>query len=99
MVIGTASVRLIDGSVFAVPRIGVWTTGGVNMDREGVKPDVLVESHPDEGLRGGDAQLDRAVEVLETDVVAWKKKRGGDLARPDATKPSGGVSGPVRRPR
>src|SRR5262249_7333325 len=98
MVIGTASVRLIDGSVFAVPRIGVWATGGGDIEREGVRPDVLVESHPDDRLRGADAQLDRAVQVLETDVVAWKKKRG-DLARPDATKPGGGVSGPVRRPR
>ena len=43
-VIGTAGVRLIDGSTFRIPRIGVYTTKGVNMDKEGVQPDVLVET-------------------------------------------------------
>src|SRR5207253_10337815 len=47
-VIGTAPVRLIDGSIFRVPRIGVYTTKGVNMEKEGVMPDVLVETHPDQ---------------------------------------------------
>jgi tricorn protease len=75
MVIGTAAVRLVDGSVFRIPRIGVYTTTGVNMDKEGVRPDVHVEAHPDELARGQDVQLERAVTVLQADVVAWKKKR------------------------
>ena len=74
-VIGTAAVPLIDGSVFRIPRIGVYTTKGVNMDKEGVRPDVVVEAHPDDLARGVDQQLSRAVSVLQTDVVAWKKKR------------------------
>ncbi len=104
MVIGTAAVQLIDGSLFRIPRIGVWTTKGVNMDREGVKPDVLVETHPDEMAKGADAQLDRAVSVLKIDVAEWQKKRTPSVAAlpttPAAEKPSTPVTVPmgVRRP-
>jgi tricorn protease len=89
MVIGTYSVRLIDGSQFRIPRTGVFTTKGVNMEREGVPPDVLVEPHPDQLARGIDVQLDKAVEVLREDVLAWKKKHGSsDVAvSPPASKP------------
>jgi tricorn protease len=73
-VIGTSAVQLIDGSILRIPRIGVYTTKGVNMEKEGVKPDVVVEEHPDQLAKGVDAQLVKAVEVLQQDVVAWKKK-------------------------
>ena len=59
---------------FRVPRTGVYTVKGVNMDKEGVPPDVAVENHPDQMARGQDAQLDRAVDVLLADVGEWKKK-------------------------
>ncbi|MGH9811469.1 MAG: S41 family peptidase, partial [Terriglobia bacterium] len=72
-VIGTGSVSLIDGSQFRVPRIGVFTAKGINMEKQGVRPDFLVEPHPDQLARGIDAQLDKAVEVLTKDVAAWKK--------------------------
>jgi tricorn protease len=78
-VIGTGSVRLIDGSSLRIPRIGVYTAKGVNMEREGVAPDVLVEEHPDQLAKGIDAQLDKAVEVLQKDVVAWKLKNQGSV--------------------
>src|SRR2546426_2953434 len=51
-VIGTSSVRLIDGSTFRTPRLGVFTVKGVNMERQGVLPDVLVDTHPDQIARG-----------------------------------------------
>jgi tricorn protease len=73
-VIGTNAVRLIDGSVLRLPRTGVFTTEGVNMEKEGVTPDVVVEDHPDQLAKGIDVQLIKAVEVLQSDVVAWKKK-------------------------
>jgi tricorn protease len=75
-VIGTSSYRLIDGTVFRVPRTGVYTVKGVNMEKEGVAPDVLVEAEPDQWLRGEDPQLVKAVQVLTEDVIAWKKKNG-----------------------
>ncbi len=74
-VIGTWSTRLIDGSILRVPQTGVYTVNGVNMEKQGVKPDVEVAQQPDELARGVDAQLDRAVQVLEQTVVEWKKTR------------------------
>jgi tricorn protease len=79
-VIGTGGVRLIDGSTFRIPRIGVFTMKGVNMDKEGVVPDVLVEPHPDQLAKGIDAQLDKAVEVLLVEVAEWKKKNATGVA-------------------
>ena len=74
-VIGTRQITLIDGSTFRTPRIGVHTVKGINMEKEGVIPDIVVEPHPDQLARGIDVQLDRAVEVLRQDVTAWKKTR------------------------
>jgi tricorn protease len=79
-VIGTGQVQLIDGSMLRIPRIGVYTTKGVNMEKEGVTPDVVVHEHPDQLAKGIDAQLDKAVEVLQSEVVAWKKKHPSDVA-------------------
>ncbi len=90
LVIGTTNVPLIDGSGFRIPRTGVFTAKGVNMEKEGVVPDVLIEPHPDQLAKGIDVQLDKAVEVLQEGVLAWKKKHGA----PDvAVKPSDIKSG------
>jgi tricorn protease len=105
-VIGTSSVRLIDGSTFRTPRIGVFTTKGVNMEREGVQPDVLVDEHPDQLAKGVDPQLDKAVEVLRQDVVAWKAKQQSAAgvasspgeAKPAETKPPAPPSAPPASP-
>jgi tricorn protease len=90
-VIGTGSYRLIDGSTFRIPRTGVFTTKGVNMEKEGVRPDFLVEPQPDDLARGVDVQLDKAVEVLQQEVAAWKKKGGGVTLVPGRD----GLPGPV----
>jgi tricorn protease len=78
-VIGTTVVRLVDGSRFRIPRTGVYTAEGVNMEREGVQPDVLVVPHPDDLAAGKDVQLETAVQVLSKEVVAWKAKGAGGL--------------------
>jgi tricorn protease len=75
-VIGTRNIQLIDGSTFRTPRIGVHTVKGINMEKEGVVPDVEVPVHPDQLARGEDPQLERAVAVLTDDVTAWRKTRG-----------------------
>jgi tricorn protease len=72
-VIGTSAIRLIDGSIFRIPRIGVYNVKGENMEKVGVTPDVPVQTHPDQIAKGQDAQLDKAVEVLVQDVAEWKK--------------------------
>jgi tricorn protease len=77
MVIGTGATQLIDGSIFRVPRTGVYTLKGVNMEKEGVAPDIIVEPSPDQLARGVDVQLDRAVEILQQDVAVWKKTHNG----------------------
>jgi tricorn protease len=87
-VIGTGEVQLIDGSRLRIPRIGVYTPAGVDMDKEGVRPDVVVEPHPDQLAKGEDAQLAKAVEVLQADVAEWKKKNPPAVAlQPNLLKP------------
>jgi tricorn protease len=93
-VIGTSEVRLVDGSRFRIPRIGVFTAKGVNMEKEGVRPDVLVETHPDQLAKGLDLQLDKAVEVLTEEVAQWKKKAAANVAaKPDEAKSAPPVTG------
>ena len=82
-VIGTTSVRLIDGSTFRVPRTGVYTVAGINMDKEGVVPNVLVEQSPQDWQHGIDTQIVRAVETLQADVAEWKRARGLILPAPE----------------
>jgi tricorn protease len=89
LVIGTGSVRLVDGSVLRIPRIGVYTAKGVNMEKEGVVPDYLVEEHPDQLAKGIDGQLIKAVEVLQNEVVTWKKKnQGTDVSKSGKSDPA-----------
>ncbi|HYV34116.1 MAG TPA: S41 family peptidase, partial [Gemmataceae bacterium] len=95
-VIGTSSYRLIDGSLFRLPRTGVYTLKGVNMEKEGVVPDVMVEPHPDQMAKGLDVQLEKAVSVLTQDVAAWKKKEAQNPVLPGG---NGGQSGPEVAPQ
>ena len=92
LVIGTTSARLIDGSQFRLPRTGVFTTKGVNMEKEGVPPDIAVDASPEELAKGIDAPLNKAVEVLKTEVVEWKK------SRPVATGSTGTTGSPTAAP-
>ena len=88
-VIGTGSVRLIDGSSFRVPRIGVFTNKGINMEKQGVQPDVPVEITPEDWARGTDGQLLKAVDVVSADVTAWKRaKAGTGTATPAVSAPN-----------
>jgi tricorn protease len=96
-VIGTGGVQLIDGSTFRIPRIGVYTAKGVNMEKEGVMPDVLVEPHPDQLSKGVDVQLEKAVEVLQKDVVEWKKGRPNVASTTDPSTPPPPM--PVKAPK
>jgi tricorn protease len=97
-VIGTSSVELIDGSSFRIPRIGVYAPGNVDMESKGVAPDVLVEQNPDDVAKGADPQLDKAVEVLTQDVVAWKKAHSGVAGKAEEGKPAAAVAAPPMPP-
>ncbi len=69
-VIGTGSYTLTDGSAIRTPGSGVWTARGENMENFGAQPDVWVDNAPDDFLKGRDAQLEKAVEVLKAEVAA-----------------------------
>jgi len=98
-VIGTSAIRLIDGTMFRVPRTGVFTLKGVNMEREGVVPDVEVEDQPDQLAKGIDMQLDKAVDVLKTDVVTWKMTHSSLAVKAgDDGKPAAQATAPLAPP-
>lgn len=71
-VIGTGSQRLMDGSMIRTPASGVWNVKGYNLENYGVPPDVYVDNTPEDFLKGRDAQLEKAVEVLKAELA--KKK-------------------------
>jgi len=99
LVIGTGSTRLIDGSQFRIPRIGVFTNKNVNMDKEGVPPDVAVEISPEDWAKGIDTQIAKSVELLTVEVASWKKAKTAHAAtipttsepKPVETKPMTGA--------
>jgi tricorn protease len=67
-VIGTGSYTLLDGSAIRTPGSGVWTSTGQNMENYGVPPDVYVDNTPSDFLKGRDAQIEKAVEVLKAEI-------------------------------
>ena len=98
-VIGTSAIRLIDGTMFRVPRTGVFTLKGVNMEREGVVTDVEVADQPDQLAKGIDMQLDKAVDVLKTDVVTWKMTHSSLAVKAgDDGKPAAQATAPLAPP-
>jgi tricorn protease len=72
-VIGTGSYRLMDGSMIRTPGSGLWDVTGQNLENYGVPPDVMVDNPPADTLAGGDAQLRKAVEVLQEELKAGAK--------------------------
>jgi tricorn protease len=95
-VIGVRLITLLDGSTFRVPHISVSTSNGVNLERGGVDPDFLVDESPDEIARGIDAQLEKAVEVLQKDVAARKKNgTSGVASTPGGTAPATPMANPM----
>lgn len=70
-VISTGSARLMDGSSIRMPTRGWYLAGtGEDMELNGCMPDVALWNEPD----GDDAQLAKAVEVLQEEVAGEKAK-------------------------
>src|SRR5438093_9375589 len=72
-VIGTGSYQLMDGSSIRTPGSGLWNVNGTNLENYGVPPDVYVDNTPEDFLKGRDAQLEKAVEVLKEEMRNGKK--------------------------
>ena len=68
-VIGTGSYRLIDGAQLRTPGSGLWNVNGTNLENYGVPPDVYVDNTPEDFLKGRDAQIEKAVEVLKEEMA------------------------------
>src|SRR5262249_52906721 len=71
-VIGTGAYRLMDGSSLRTPGSGLWNVKGTNLENYGVPPDVYVDNTPKDFFAGRDAQLEKAVAVLQEEM--GKKK-------------------------
>jgi tricorn protease len=71
-VIGTGAYTLLDGSTIRTPASGVWTVTSQNMENYGVPPDVPVDNTPADFIKGRDAQIEKAVEVLKAEIAAKK---------------------------
>ena len=67
-VIGTGAYRLLDGSTIRTPGTGLWNISGQNLENYGVPPDVYIDNTPADFLKGRDAQLEKAVEVLKDEL-------------------------------
>lgn len=67
-VIGTGSYTLMDGSAIRTPGSGLWNVNGTNLENYGVPPDVYVDNTPEDFLKGRDAQIEKAVEVLKEEM-------------------------------
>jgi len=67
-VIGTGSFTLMDGSVLRTPGAGVFTATGENLENYGVPPDVLVDNTPADFLGHHDRQVEKAIEVLKSQM-------------------------------
>lgn len=63
-VIGTYDFQLLNGSTFRMPNNGWWLLSGVNMEGNGAQPDIYVQFDPNTAAKGGDNQLDAAVDYL-----------------------------------
>lgn len=63
-VIGTGSVRFMDGSSMRMPSTGWFTLEGENMEGTGAYPDIMVDMSPEEMIADDDVQLKTAVEEI-----------------------------------
>ena len=63
-IIFTSGVGLVDGSFVRMPAWGCYTLDGKDLEKTGVKPDILVINTFEDKLTGKDPQLDAAIEEI-----------------------------------
>ena len=67
-VIGTGSYRLMDGATIRTPGVGVYTANGTDFENYGVPPDIYIDNTPSDFLSGHDRQIEKAIEVLRSEM-------------------------------
>jgi tricorn protease len=81
-VISTGSVGIMDVGTLRLPFRGWYLPGtGEDMELNGAVPDHLVWPQPGDPARGVDAQLQKAIEVLQGDVAEWKRRASPKLRK------------------
>jgi tricorn protease len=73
-VIRTGAYPLMDGSSIRTPGTGLWNISGQNLENYGVPPDVYVDNTPADFLKGRDAQLEKAVEILKAEIASRQRR-------------------------
>jgi tricorn protease len=63
-IIFTSGVGLVDGSFIRMPAWGCYTLDGKDLEKTGVKPDILVINTFEDKINSRDPQLDRAIDVI-----------------------------------
>jgi len=59
---------LMDGSTIRTPGVGVYTANGTDFENYGVPPDYYVDNAPSDFLSGHDRQIEKAIEVLRSQM-------------------------------
>ena len=72
-VICTFNDSVLDYGEFRNPYLGIFCLDGRDMEHNGAKPDVVVDNQPAAIVKGVDEQLEKAIDVLDEEVAAWKK--------------------------
>jgi len=63
-IIFTSGISLVDGSSVRMPAWGCYSLDGKDLEKTGVKPDILIINSFDDKLNGRDPQLDKAIEEI-----------------------------------
>lgn len=79
--------RLIDGGSVTVPTFGIYSTDGQwIIEGYGVEPDVEVVDDPGLMAKGGDPQLERAVELVMAELARRPPRKPAKPAYPDRSR-------------
>lgn len=74
-VISTGGTAIMDVGFLRMPFRGWYTINdGEDMERHGAVPDFVVWPQPGDVAKGKEAQIEKAVEVLQADVKAWQAR-------------------------
>jgi tricorn protease len=86
--------QLIDGGGVTAPRWGIWFPSGKwEVENKGVAPDIEVEFDPKEVRAGKDPQLEKAIELVLTELKKYPVKHPTRPPYPNYYKP--GVKDPA----
>lgn len=71
--------EFIDGGMVTAPNVAFWNEDGFGIENEGIAPDIDVEQWPEQLIEGHDPQLEKAIEVILSEL---KKNTTASPQRP-----------------